>query len=411
MMGRAKDSKPPDIMKRNPLLVAFLLAIALAGRAQTPVPGPADAEIAAITALAEAPAPGDPKVMGTEPYLRAVDDNRRKLTAAAFAFYDTHPADPRRWDMAMKAAMLPPLFVQSYGPEVATKGLRDAVIDQAAKTAWQEKVDGIKAALRVADDVSPAVREVLEWEDFGRDFRAVAQAKSQGKPFDFGPLKPRFAAHLAKFAGQPVLPNRAADYLVSLERMMPGEGMAGWKQLLESPDEAVRARAIRQLGAAERRAGLATRPFELAFLAADGRAVDVAKLRGKVVLIDFWATWCGPCIAELPNIKNVYAAYHDKGFEIIGISLENPGANPKDSAEQAAAKLAKAKAKMLAFTVENQMPWPQYFDGKWWNNDIATQYDIMSIPAMFLLDQEGKVVSTNARRPTLEAEVKSLLKL
>jgi hypothetical protein len=110
-------------------------------------------------------------------------------------------------------------------------------------------------------------------------------------------------------------------------------------------------------------------------------------------------------------VKKVYAAYHDKGFEVVGITLENPGANPKDTAEQAAAKLAKTKEKMLAFTAENLMPWPQYFDGKWWKNDISTKYSINAIPAMFLLDQSGKIISTNARGEALEREVKRLLKL
>ena len=66
---------------------------------------------------------------------------------------------------------------------------------------------------------------------------------------------------------------------------------------------------------------------------------------------------------------------------------------------------------MTDFTTTNAMPWPQYFDGKWWKNDVSTQYDIKAIPAMFLLDQDGKVVSTNARGEKLEQEVKRLLKL
>ena len=66
---------------------------------------------------------------------------------------------------------------------------------------------------------------------------------------------------------------------------------------------------------------------------------------------------------------------------------------------------------MLAFTREHDMPWPQYFDGKWWKNDLSTKYEIGSIPAMFLLDQDGKVVTTNARGEKLEQEVKRLLKL
>ena len=73
--------------------------------------------------------------------------------------------------------------------------------------------------------------------------------------------------------------------------------------------------------------------------------------------------------------------------------------------------MAQAQKVLTDFTTKREMPWPQYFDGKWWKNDISTRYNIASIPAMFLIDQEGRLVSTNARGPELEKEVKRLLKL
>ena len=107
-----------------------------------------------------------------------------------------------------------------------------------------------------------------------------------------------------------------------------------------------------------------------------GKPLSIANYKGKVVLIDFWATWCGPCRAEVPNVVAVYNKYHSKGFEIIGISLDR---QPD-------------KAKLESYTKENKMPWPQFFDGQFWNNKLSTKYGVRSIPATYLLDGEGKII-------------------
>jgi thiol-disulfide isomerase/thioredoxin len=114
------------------------------------------------------------------------------------------------------------------------------------------------------------------------------------------------------------------------------------------------------------------------FKAVDGNEVDLEKLRGKVVLIDFWATWCGPCRYELPNVIKAYRKYHDKGFEIIGISFDRDIEGLKK------------------FTRENGMTWPQYFDGKYWDNDMGRFYGIRGIPTMWLVGKDGKVVDSEA---------------
>ncbi|HET7535549.1 MAG TPA: TlpA disulfide reductase family protein, partial [Candidatus Didemnitutus sp.] len=146
-------------------------------------------------------------------------------------------------------------------------------------------------------------------------------------------------------------------------------------------------------------------PLELKFKAIDGRDVDLAQLRGKVVLVDFWATWCGPCVREIPNVVATYGKYHDKGFEIVGISFDQA----PDAAKPA--KRQKTAEQVAAFTQAKNMPWPQYYDGLYWNNAFGKQYGIRAIPAMFLVDQKGMIISTNARGKKLESEVKRLLGL
>jgi len=130
--------------------------------------------------------------------------------------------------------------------------------------------------------------------------------------------------------------------------------------------------------------------LDFKFAAVDGRDVDLAKLKGKVVLVDFWATWCPECVGEVPHVVETYKKFHHRGFEIVGISLDED----KDA--------------LTTFTKSHGMDWPQYFDGKGWDSSIGTKYGIRSLPAMWLIDKEGNVAAKNARED-LAGQVEKLL--
>ena len=132
------------------------------------------------------------------------------------------------------------------------------------------------------------------------------------------------------------------------------------------------------------------KPLDIHFTALDGREVDLAKLKGKVVLVEFWSTSCGPCIAEMPTIKAAYEKLHDRGFEVVSISLDDK------------------EAALRRFIKEKELPWPQHFEGKGWENQFAVRYGVFSIPTMWLVDKHGNLLDTNARFD-LERRITSLL--
>jgi thiol-disulfide isomerase/thioredoxin len=131
-------------------------------------------------------------------------------------------------------------------------------------------------------------------------------------------------------------------------------------------------------------------PLALKFKGVDGAPVDLAALRGKVVLLDFWATWCPPCRDETPSIVATYRRLHERGFEIVGVSLDDD------------------KGKLLSYMKQHGMAWPQHFDGGGWSNALAKQFGISSIPAMWLIDQKGRIVDLEARS-NLARKVERLL--
>ena len=125
-----------------------------------------------------------------------------------------------------------------------------------------------------------------------------------------------------------------------------------------------------------------------------GNPVSLSSFRGKYVLIDFWASWCGPCRQENPNVVKAFNAYNSKGFTVLGVSLDQPT----------------AKDKWMKAIHDDKLTWTQVSDLKYWKNDVAVQYGIQAIPQNFLIDPQGKIVGKNLRGEALNKKLAELFK-
>jgi len=130
---------------------------------------------------------------------------------------------------------------------------------------------------------------------------------------------------------------------------------------------------------------------EIALNSPDGKQIKLSSLRGKYVLIDFWASWCGPCRMENPNVVRIYNKFKDKNFEIYGVSLDR---NRED---------------WLKAIEKDQLTWPHVSDLKFWSSEAAQAYGVRSIPATYLIDPKGKVIAKNLRGETLESKLTEII--
>jgi len=215
-----------------------------------------------------------------------------------------------------------------------------------------------------------------------------------------------FDALLAKHAGEKtdavaqILYMKAMLYLQVLDNADKGKDLI-MKLKSDYPDTRLGKKADQMLAMMEKQSaakkiqsGLANgSPFpDFSEKDIAGNPLSVSAFKSKVVMIDFWATWCGPCRGELPNVIETYKKFHPQGFEIIGVSLDSE------------------RDKLDAFLKKTDgMTWPQYFDGQGWSNKLAVKYGVESIPFTVLIGPDGKIIGTGLRGEALGAAVAKAL--
>ncbi|MGA0094374.1 MAG: peroxiredoxin family protein [Chthoniobacterales bacterium] len=270
-------------------------------------------------------------------------------------FLEQHPRSPYRWEARMAVMQLANSLDMLEGrePDLETQSNE----------------------LRAIADDSEAPENIRA--DAGLVLLQIASAKFDKERSETAARS--LSSAIAKFLETHPDDNRAPVLKLSeaqaLETFDPDRARKLYEQAAEDEDHEIVEAAQSGLATMEMR----SKPLELVFTATDGRKVDLAELRGKVVLIDFWATWCPPCVEEVPGVVEASEKFKDRGFEIVGISLDQD------------------KAALEKFIAENKMTWPQFFDGKGWDNELAKRFNIQSVPTMWLLDREGKLADPNPR--------------
>jgi len=270
-------------------------------------------------------------------------------------FVRLYPNDSRRWDAEVLRLRVVEKIESRNGREVD----------------WDAQLAGYAAVL-----AAPGVgREAKLSAQIGALNARVTRGKDALPAAELTTLAAEADGLLAKNRADTRLAALNLRLGVQLAQTDPKRGEAMLQRVADSRDPALAAKAASMVHVVRSW----QEPLALKFKGVDGAPVDLAALRGKVVLLDFWATWCPPCRAETPSIVATYRRLRERGFEIVGVSLDDD------------------KGKLLDYMKQHGMAWPQHFDGGGWSNAVAKQFGITSIPAMWLIDRHGRIVDLEAR--------------
>jgi peroxiredoxin len=316
-------------------------------------------------------------------------DDSAVIKNEQFSFRVKGGKEPAVYALILRDVNYPMLFVTGNEPiqfttSVATYPIATSVKGNENTLAMQEYQKAFEPLIKQAQELNTEAKQVNPEDEPGKNaFRKKAETFSRevvntGKQF--------ITSHPKSIASIWLMMNELRS------RLEPEE----FRQLFESLDNSVQESPYGQSVTAY----VKSLKANVLNVAADdfsqedtkGKAVKLSSFRGKYVLVDFWASWCGPCRQENPNVVKAYNKFKDKNFTILGVSLDDN------------------RDRWLRAINQDGLAWTQVSDLRGWGNEVAVQYGVQSIPTNFLVDPSGKIVARNLRGEELEAKLEQLLK-
>ncbi|MBN2218464.1 MAG: TlpA family protein disulfide reductase [Pirellulales bacterium] len=390
------------------LALAFLPSIAAFGDDEPDMPAPPDA------AQADEPAEADPFVV-PEGGPKEIVEYLKGLQAGLMKVQQDLPKERDRDSVIAYRKKVFQYMIQSAEPmwKAADKILDDKSATKAQMTiAAQAKY----RALMLLSNI-PGSKAADAMKDFPKQLKDLGLA-GLARQVEAALLQQEVRRSLAEVPGAKPLdeiiatvkkkvvetPDRTAQSLVNMlvegvkEIKSTDDAVAlcnEFSQSLADSKAEGAAKLAKKIEGYARRMQLLGNTMDIEGTLLDGKPLDWNSYKGKVVLIQFWATWCGPCRGEIPNVKKYYDLYHDRGFDVVSISLD------------------RSREDIDKYLATNPLPWPVVFDDSKGNEGFETpmaiRYGVTGIPMLVLIDRDGKVVSEKARGPMLGKELEKII--